>query len=105
LLKARQPGLAVERFIRAVRDEDGRRLDRRDVLLEVAEPVRRRAKPGAGMAKHRVAAPAEVAERDVSIRIPARQSVFPVAVALLALDQRAAEEYDAIAVLEFLGSA
>ena len=47
-----------------------------------------------------VAAPAEVAECHVPVGKSAGQGAFPVAVALLALDQRAADEHDPVAILE-----
>src|SRR5262249_39075674 len=59
------------------------------------------AEASAGLAPDGVAAPAQVAEGDVLVRVGGGQGGFPVTVALLALDQRAADEHDAVAVLEF----
>src|SRR5260370_1775510 len=64
-------------------------------------PVRDTAEASAGFAPDGVAAPAEIAKRDVLVRVGGGQGGFPVAVALLALDQCAADQNDAVAVLEF----
>ena len=61
-------------------------------LVEVEAP--------ASLAVNRVAAPAEVADRDLLVRVRGEERRLPVAVALLALDQRAAEPDDPVAVLE-----
>ena len=82
LLELRQALLALERFVRAVADEDHGRLQfQRQVhqLLEAAFGLSE-SKPAAGLAEDGVAAPAEVADGDVLVGVRGEQSGFPVAV-------------------------
>ena len=95
-----QAGLAVERVGHAVADEDHRGLQREDVALQVLEAVGRGAEARAGVAVHRVAAPAQVAEADLPLGIAGGQDRLEIAVAGVAFDQRIAHEDDPVAILQ-----
>src|SRR5262245_55235167 len=64
------------------------------------EPVISRTEPSAGVAEDRVAAPAQVAKRQVLVRVLERQDRLEVAELLISLDQVVAEEHDAVARFE-----
>ncbi len=100
LHEARQSLRSLERFIRPIANENHRRLEGEDVVFQLAEAIRGVAEAGAGVAEHGIAAPAEIAEDDRLIGIPARQRGLPVAVALLAFDECATDQHDAISLDE-----
>src|SRR5262249_44792309 len=93
-------GRAGERLICPESQNDHGRLQSGDVLLAMSEAFLWAAETGHRFAPDGVAAPAEVAEGDVLVRMQSGQHRFPVAIALLALDQRADEKDDAVAVFE-----
>jgi hypothetical protein len=68
------------------------------LLLKIAKPHGRRIELGPRLAENRVAAPAQVAKRDISFGVPNGQESFPIPVLRLTLDECAAEEDDTVAV-------
>src|SRR5262249_34234692 len=71
-----------------------------DMFFEVAEAVGRGAEAGPGFAEHGVAAPAEVTEEDTAVGVTADQGRLPEAVALFPLDERVADQHNAVAVAQ-----
>ncbi len=98
--EARQSLRPLERFVRAIADDEYGRLEGEDVIFQMTETVRLRTEAGTGIAENRVAAPAEVAKGDRLVGIAPRQRRLPVPVTLLAFDQGTADEDDAVAVEE-----
>ena len=105
LLELRQAGLPFERFVRAVADEDHRRLQCQRLIDQLVEALVGvgEVEAAAGLAADGVAAPAEVAEGDALVGVGGDERGLPVAVALLAFDERTADPDDAVAVLELEG--
>src|SRR5687768_13854552 len=89
--------LAGECFVVAVRQKDHRGLQLGDQVDEILIALLR-LKVSARFAPHRVARPAQVAERDPPAGITGGEHRFDVAVAPLALEERVADKYDAVAV-------
>ena len=66
----------------------------------MTKPIGGRAKPCACLSEDGIAAPAEVAEGDILVRVEGSEQRLPVAIELLALDERVADEDDTVAVAE-----
>jgi hypothetical protein len=96
-VKSGRPG---ERLVGAVGQKGDRGIQRERMLFQVTEAVGGATEAGAGVAEDGVAGPAEVAERHLLVRGPGGQGHLPPTVTLLALDERAAEQDDAVAVLQ-----
>ena len=96
-----QAGRSGKSLVVAVGDEDHGRPHRLDLLQQMVEAVAHRAEPGPGFAPHGVAAPAQVPHHDILARKAADQSGFQIAIGLLALDERAAQQHHAVAVGQF----
>ena len=95
-----RPGLAVERVGHAVADDQHGRLRGHDLLHRAPETGLGRIEPGPGEPADRVAAPAQVAEGQVQVGVREGQERLEVAVSLVALDERIADQDDPVAVLK-----
>src|SRR4051794_38448399 len=100
-----EAGLAFEGFVEAVVDEEDRRLAVVHLLEEVGVAFFLRAETGTGFAPDGVTAPAEIAEGEARVAEAEDEGGFEVAGRLIAFDEGAAEEDDAVAVggFEFWG--
>ena len=91
----------LERLVGPVADDQDRGLERHDVVDQLLVAIGGTAKAGSREPLHGVAAPAEVPEGDGSIGVMASEPGFEVAGRLVALDHRAADQDDPIAIGEF----
>src|SRR5690606_17077981 len=85
---------------RAISDENQRRLLLMDLYLELLKAFLDRSEAGAGVAKDRVAAPAQIAKRDVLIGQGGGDERLQIAELLGPLDPRASKQNDAISVAQ-----
>ena len=100
-------GLTLKRRRHAVTHQHHRRLGILDLLHKLRPAFIRRflarlqeAQAEARFAHGRIATPTKIAEGHVALREPRREHKLDPAVGLLALDQRVAKEYDAVAIAQ-----